>query len=117
MTITLTTQAQAQAKTTNLKSQREKIVNKLNNLVSSANFFRVSDTRFIARGCANVHLHSKLMLFMSLFADSHHETHESYTGYGYGDGMQFTIPNSLLDKLEITLDAIEKVSDINITIN
>ncbi len=115
MTITLTTQAQA--KTTNPKSQQEKIVNKLNNLVSSRNFFSVSDTRFTARNCANVQSHNKLMLFMSLFADSHHETHGSYTCYGYSDGMQFEIPESLLDKLEITLDAIEKVSDINITIN
>lgn len=98
-------------------NQKGRIINKLNSLVGSTNFFAWQGSKLVSRSCSNVKKHNKVMIFLALFVDSHYNGVDIFTSFGDNNGMAFHLNEGFLDKLENTLDGINSVSDINITIN
>lgn len=97
--------------------QKSRIAAKLNSLVGSTNFFAWRGNKLISRSCSNVEKHNKMMTFLALFVDGNYNGVDNYTLFGEDGGMAFSLNEGFLDKLENTLDGINSVGDINITIN
>lgn len=100
-----------------IAGQKDRIAAKLNSLVGSPGFFKWEGDTLTSKSCANVEKHNKVMIFLILFVDGNYNGIDCYSKFGYGDGMEFSISNDFLNKLENTLDGINSASDINITIN
>jgi len=101
--------------------QKQRIVNKLNGLLSSASisstFFDWNGFYLKSSSSANVEKNNRVLIFLSIFCDLHHESYRSFTCFGYGGGMQFYIPDSFLNEFENTLNNIQSTDDIKISLN
>lgn len=115
MTITLTLLEQSKP------DQKQKIADKLNELIygkhTHMRFFHWIGSRLVCGTCANVDCHNKVVIFLALFCDFYSSSCDSYTSFGGDGGLSFFIPETLVKKLENTIDNINSISDINITLN
>ncbi len=113
-----TTKKTSEPKKTQDSLKRE-IVDKLNGLVSSKDFFYWKDSNLYSRGCANVELHNRLVILLALFSDSHYEKWGVFTSFNSTcEEVSFRNYNNF-EKLELLkefVDSIPALTDVKISL-
>jgi len=99
---------------------RNEISKKLNALSSTSNFAFWEGNDLYFTGCANVDIHNKLIILLSLFTDNNNREYHTYTSFN-SMASRISIKNyntvEKLNALNEFVDTIPKLEEVKIEIN